>query len=446
MRHILIIGAGSREASIVEAAKQHRAKGRGVKLISVLGSNGAFDADPSITKIHFKKVSEVVEWAKSKKVTLVYVGSENDIARGFTEALTIEGIPVCAPTQGAFNNTEAWKHRMKRVADMGGIGTAPYEIARSLEEAMAIATSRLGDGDIDRDVCKFSGLASGKGVNDNVRSEEDARRFLRAIYEDNIFGKPPAGESHTVVFEDFLGGPLMSEYSVHAVARHEDFVLLPTSRDRKKNDRGEMTGGMGCYMPVPGCGKAFQNYVTVAFVAPYLHILAQVLSTPFVGILYPGLIGNVVECMLWLLEVNCRGGGPELELHALWLQDVLIDLINWAAVGGQKPQIPKLEEAVVCFVAASQEYPKKGHEPVLITGLEAANEVEGVQINHGGTVFHDGKYYTQKDGSRILTVNVKAPNVAEARERGLYVLGRIKFGDEAPQFVRSIGEEAVSSE
>jgi phosphoribosylamine---glycine ligase len=64
---------------------------------------------------------------------------------------------------------------------------------------------------------------------------------------------------------------------------------------------------------------------------------------------------------------------------------------------------------------ATRGYPDSYPKGSEIRGLEAAGEVEGVQIFHAGTKA-DGQR-TLANGGRVLNVTALAPTIAEARTR-----------------------------
>ncbi|MEG1799319.1 MAG: hypothetical protein RR214_03970, partial [Synergistaceae bacterium] len=76
--------------------------------------------------------------------------------------------------------------------------------------------------------------------------------------DDMALGK--AGK--TIVIEDFVKG---QEMTVLALTDGKTIRVLPSSQDHKRaldGDKGNNTGGMGAYSPVPWVDEAFMKEVT----------------------------------------------------------------------------------------------------------------------------------------------------------------------------------------
>jgi phosphoribosylamine--glycine ligase len=69
----------------------------------------------------------------------------------------------------------------------------------------------------------------------------------------------------------------------------------------------------------------------------------------------------------------------------------------------------------VTVVLGSAGYPVSSSKGDVITGLEEASAVDGVEVTHAGTARSNGDVITA--GGRVLNVTGIGPTVAEARRR-----------------------------
>lgn len=93
-----------------------------------------------------------------------------------------------------------------------------------------------------------------------------------------------------------------------------EFWPMPISQDHKRaydNDEGPNTGGMGAYSPVPQIGQDVVDEALETIVKPTVEAMASE-GTPFVGILYAGLIATADGPKV--IEFNARFGDPETEV------------------------------------------------------------------------------------------------------------------------------------
>src|SRR5437588_9738551 len=102
------------------------------------------------------------------------------------------------------------------------------------------------------------------------------------------------------------------------------------------------------------------------------------------GLLYPGLMmtGDGPR----VLEFNCRFGDPETQVLLPRLKSDLVQLLE-ATIDGKVDQqtIGWDKRASVTVVLTSAGYPGKYEGGKVISGLQNAAKLEGVQILHAGT-------------------------------------------------------------
>src|SRR5690606_18273102 len=94
--------------------------------------------------------------------------------------------------------------------------------------------------------------------------------------------------------------------------------------------------------------------------------------------------------------------------------------------------------ASLCVVLASGGYPGAYEKGKVITGVEAANEVEGVTVFHAGTRREGDRLLTA--GGRVLTVTAIGDDVDQAAERAYRAADLIHF--EGKHLRRDIGHHA----
>jgi phosphoribosylamine--glycine ligase len=96
-------------------------------------------------------------------------------------------------------------------------------------------------------------------------------------------------------------------------------------------------------------------------------------------------------------------------------------------------------EAALTVVMAAKGYPGNYAKGSPIAGLEAAAEIEGVEIFHAGTRADGG--HILANGGRVLNVCALGSTVGEARERAYRAIDRIRWDDGFCR--RDIGYRAV---
>jgi phosphoribosylamine--glycine ligase len=76
-------------------------------------------------------------------------------------------------------------------------------------------------------------------------------------------------------------------------------------------------------------------------------------------------------------------------------------------------------------ILASGGYPGSYEKGQVISGLDAAGELEGVKVFHAGAKAVDGQIVT--NGGRVLGVTALGANLDEARRQGYLAADRIFF-------------------
>jgi phosphoribosylamine--glycine ligase len=397
-RSVLVVGAGGRE----HALAWRLAASPSVDTVETApGNPGTAQLGPDHPIDAVDPVA-VADLAEVRGVDLVVIGPEAPLVAGVADELLRREIPVFGPTaDGA--RIEGSKAFAKEVMEAAGAPTAGYVATTDRDDAQR-ALERFEP----PFVVKADGLAAGKGVR-ICGSLEEAREAVDDLLVRGAFGA--AGTR--IVIEEFLHGP---ETSVFGVCDGEDVALLSPAQDFKRardDDAGPNTGGMGAYTPVPGFGLHDAEDLKDTIFRPVLRELAR-RGTPYRGLLYAGLV--LTEDGPQLLEFNARFGDPETQVVLPRLASDLGDLLATAATGSlHDVPIRWHDDAVVGVVLASGGYPGRYEPGVDITGVDAADDRDGVTVFHAGTRrTDDGRLVTA--GGRVLSVTARGATIGDARE------------------------------
>jgi phosphoribosylamine---glycine ligase len=370
----------------------------------------------------------VGRFCRANDIGFVVVGPETPLVAGIVDDLARAGIRAFGPTRAAAR-LEGSKGFMKDVCARYGIPTAGH--ARFAELDAALGYLRTRDIPI---VVKADGLAAGKGVTVAATLAE-----AEAAVRDILSGRFEAAGAE-VLIEDCLVG---EEVSFFALCDGTTALPLASAGDHKRafdGDIGPNTGGMGAFSPAPALTDETAAKVMRDIIAPTLAAMAD-LGAPFTGILYAGLM--LTEDGPSLLEYNVRFGDPECQALMVRLESDLLALLIAAVEGTLDTVSPRWRpDPAVTVVMATEGYPGAYETGSVITGLEAAAAVPGVEIFHAGTR-RDGSRLVAH-GGRVLNVTAIGATMAEARARAYQAVDRIAWPGGFCR--RDIGSRAVAPE
>lgn len=404
---ILVLGSGAREHAILLALKGENA---GHELFAAPGNAGIASDATIVAGLDANDPSAVTDFANGDDIDLVIIGPEAPLVAGVADALREHGIPVFGPGRAAAQ-LEGSKAFAKRIMDAAGVPTGRATRATTRAEVEA-ALDAYGA----PHVVKADGLAAGKGV--IVTDDRDAALAHAETYL-------PTG---AVLVEEFLAGP---EVSLFFVSDGDTVRALSPAQDFKRaydGDAGPNTGGMGAYSPLPwlaegfGSEEAFVAEVTRTVAEPVIRTL-DAEGTPFVGLLYAGLI--LTADGIKVIEFNARFGDPETQVVLARLTSPLSRLLMAAASGTLEDEpAPSFADTVaITVVLASEGYPEAPQTGRVITGLDAAASTAGVHLAHAATATRGDDLVAT--GGRVLNVVAVGDSFAAARAQAYAALGDI---------------------
>jgi phosphoribosylamine--glycine ligase len=218
---------------------------------------------------------------------------------------------------------------------------------------------------------------------------------------------------------------------------------MASAQDHKRvgdGDTGPNTGGMGAYSPAPVMTPEMTARTMDEIVRPTLKAM-KAMGSPFKGVLFAGLM--ITKDGPKLIEYNCRFGDPETQVM---MPRMMSDLVP-ALVASRDGQLKNFDlrwypDAALAVVMAAKGYPGDYKRGSVIEGLDAAGEIEGVEIFHAGTKSDGEKILA--NGGRVLNVSAIAATVTKAQALAYEAIGRIKWPEGFCR--RDIGWQAVKRE
>jgi phosphoribosylamine--glycine ligase len=404
---VLVVGGGGREHALVRGLARSARMGR----LFCAPGNAGIAADAQIVALSGEDVPGIVAFAEKEGIDLVVVGPEAPLVAGLGDSLRQRGFAVFGPNaDGAL--LEGSKAFAKEVMNAAGVPTAGAAAFTSYEDAKAYLDAQGAPV-----VIKADGLAAGKGVIVAL-TQSEAEAGLADCFLERRFGDA-AG---TVLIEEYLVG---EELSLLSIVSGLEILPLAPAQDYKRaldGDAGPNTGGMGSYSPVPSIDEALYAELVERVVRPTVKEIHR-RGIDFRGVLYSGLMLTAEGPKV--LEFNCRFGDPETQAIIPRMRSDLLELL-WAAARAEAlPPVEWHEGAAVGVVLASAGYPASSSKGDVITGLDRAAALDGVELFHAATARDDGDLVTS--GGRVLTVTGLGDSFAQARERAYAGVAAITF-------------------
>jgi len=422
--NILILGSGGREHALAWKIAASPLASR----IYCAPGNAGIAREAECVALDVMDHGAVVAFAKARKIDFVVVGPEAPLCAGIVDELEAAGIRSFGPSKWAAR-LEGSKGFTKDLCKAHNIPTAPYRRFKRAREAKDYVAEKGAP-----IVVKADGLAGGKGV---VVAESVAQAHA-AI--DAMFGGGLGTPAWEIVVEDCLFG---EEASFFALCDGETVIPLASAQDHKRvgdGDKGPNTGGMGAYSPAPIMTPAMEARVMDEIVRPTVRALAR-MGAPYKGVLFAGLM--ITDQGPQLVEYNVRFGDPECQVLMLRLKSDLLPALLAARDGQLKNfDLRWTDDVALTVVMAAKGYPGPYEKGSAIGGLEAAAQVEGVEIFHAGTRADGDRVVAH--GGRVLNICATGKTVREAQARAYQAVDRIQWSDGFCR--RDIGWRAIERE
>lgn len=419
---ILIIGSGGREHAIGWKVAQSSRAG---EIFFAPGNGGTTEVGTNLD-IKATEIEKLLEFARKEGMDLTLALPDDPLALGIVDEFQKAGLRIFGPTKAAAK-LEWSKAFSKDFMKRHNLPTAKFEVFNDFEKALEyVAKQSLPI------VIKASGLALGKGVV-IAQTKEEANEALENMMVKKVFGD----SGNEVVIEEFLTGP---EISIHAFSDGKNYKIFPPSQDHKKIGEGNTglnTGGIGTIASLPFVNAELFKNIENTIVKPTIEAM-QKEGTPFVGLLYPGLI--LTKDGPKILEYNARFGDPETQTYMRLLDTDILDIFD-ACIDGKLNEIEiKWKNLFACtIVLASGGYPGNYEKGKIISGIPLKNDII---VFHAGTKF-DEKGNLVTNGGRVLGVSAVGNSLAEALKSAYEAVSKISF--EGMQYRRDIGQSALST-
>ena len=422
--NILLIGSGGREHAL---AWKLGASPLLTKLYAAPGNPGIAE-HAELVALEVADPAAIVRFCRDRSIDLVVIGPEAPLVAGLVDDLTAAGVKAFGPTKEAAR-LEGSKGYTKDLCAEAGIPTGAYR--RFTDSASALAYVDAQGAPI---VVKADGLAAGKGVTVAMTVGE-AHDAIEACFA-GALGSTGA----EVLVEEFLDG---EEASFFALVDGTHALPLATAQDHKRvfdGDAGPNTGGMGAYSPAPVMTRALIDRTMKEIIHPTVAAMAR-RGAPFKGVLYAGLM--ITKSGPQLIEYNVRFGDPECQVLMLRMKSDLLPALLATVDGGLGHfDLRWHDDPALTVVMAAKGYPGEYARGSEIRGLEAAAQVDGVEIFHAGTR-RDGEHVLA-NGGRVLNVTARGKTIAEAQARAYAAVDRIDWNGGFCR--RDIGWRAVARE
>ncbi len=411
----LVIGTGGREHALALALSRDAQ----VTEVHAAPGNPGIAAFAPVHDVDPMDGPAVAALATKLGADLVVIGPEAPLVAGVADAVRDVGIACFGPTAAAAQ-LEGSKAFAKQVMASAEVPTAMARVCETADQVVE-ALDTFGAPYVVKD----DALAAGKGV---------------VVTDDRQEAIDHAAQCGTVVIEEFLDGP---EVSLFAITDGETVLPLQPAQDFKRaldGDEGPNTGGMGAYTPLPWAPDDLVAEVCRRVLVPTVQEMAR-RGTPFAGLLYAGLA--LTSRGVRVIEFNARFGDPETQSILSLLRTPLSALLHGAATGclGDVGLPQWAPESSVTVVMSSGGYPATSSSGDVISGVDAANAIEGVDVIHAGTARVDGRLVTA--GGRVLAVTATGTDLTQARERAYAGIAEISY--DGAQHRNDIAREAAQS-
>lgn len=373
-------------------------------------------------EVDHRNPNQVNQLAKDFEVNLADIAQDNAVEQNVAGVLRQSGFITVGPDRAA-GKLEWSKSFGRKFAHDNNIPIPEYESFERDTNGMQQAHYLIDDSWRETPLAvKLDGLYEGKGVK-IVRTQEEKIQALEWITKTG-----PAGERF--LLEKLVGGPNAQELSGLYLGwvknGEQHFTELGFAQDYKRvgvNDTGENTGGMGCINTFPWLDK-LRPRIQKEIVEPTARGLERI-RTPYIGVIYFGMMYDPDPDQLWLIEYNSRWGDPEAEviIPAIVPINEFFLLSQEAATGDVVGGVKSLDSVYLSAAAISVGYPgdysQVKNKPIY--GIEdiqqqsdGLNGPADIEALYGAGIAKDTEGY-KVVGGRILHLVTQAATIPDAR-------------------------------
>jgi phosphoribosylamine--glycine ligase len=420
----MVIGSGARE----HALAARLAADPSVSAVVCAPGNPGMRHVATIALADLAKPDSILNLAYEEHIDLTVVGPEAPLTIGVADRFTAAGLPIVGPSAAAAR-LESSKAFAKDFMIRHRVPTARFRTCSTYDEARKV----VGTGEFGFPVVlKADGLAAGKGV---VIAEN--RQAAEAAAAESMQARRFGSDGDRLVIEECLQGP---EVSFFVLTDGRSALPIGSAQDHKRaldDDRGPNTGGMGAFAPSPLVDAGLARRVMTEIVDPVIAGMAAE-GQPYRGFLYVGLM--LTSDGPKVIEFNARLGDPEAQVILPLLDEPLASLLAASAAGELRQERCRFgHDKLVGVVLASRGYPQSSQPGQVISGIDAAERLEGVSVYHAGTALHDGQIVTS--GGRVLSVVGRGTSFDDAIACAYAGVAKISFA--GMQYRRDIGRKAI---
>lgn len=131
-----------------------------------------------------------------------------------------------------------------------------------------------------------------------------------------------------------------------------------------------------------------------------------------------------------LLEYNIRFGDPECQILMMRFKGDIAKVLKACADGdlnsiGFDSELNLTDESSLTVVISAKGYPENPEKGAVITGIEQANEINGVKVFFAGVKNNNGQLIVS--GGRVLNVTATGESIEIARDRAYKACELINF-------------------
>ena len=343
---ILLIGNGAREHAIAEAFR----KNPETSIFSYLKSRnpGIIPLSDGFEAGSYSDIDKIKSYAKKVNPDFAFIGPEEPLGCGVSDALASAGISAVGPTKklAQLETSKSFTRNLLKKYRISGNPQFKIFNKKNIDDAKKFL------GSIGECVIKPDGLTAGKGVKvqgDHFSAKKEALEYCNEVLQTH-----PA-----VIIEEKLEG---EEFSLQCLTDGKTVIATPPVQDHKRafaDDKGPNTGGMGSY----SCEDHLLPFLKSGDITDGLEITKKVADALcketgeyYKGVMYAGLI--VTKNGVKLVEYNARFGDPEA-MNVLPLMETDFSQVckSIAEQNLHKIKIKFQRKATVCKYIVPNGYP-----------------------------------------------------------------------------------------